>query len=64
MYHILTGELIPHFPPTSRHIAATNAQDLNAILLALDLPRAGSVPEKKKRLRIAIGLKGNPAESA
>jgi hypothetical protein len=61
MYNITTGQKIDHFPATPGHIAGLQGRTVNGILTALGLASGGSLTEKKERLRIAVGLKGNPA---
>ena len=53
----LTSEDIENFPDTATSLGQMHSTTINRILLALEYGIAGSVEERRDRLREAIGLK-------
>jgi hypothetical protein len=53
----LTGEDIENFPNIATSLGRMHGTTINRILLALEYSTAGSVEERRDRLREAIGLK-------
>ncbi|KAJ8131682.1 hypothetical protein O1611_g1942 [Lasiodiplodia mahajangana] len=55
LYSSLTNEPIENFPATAAHIRALRAADVDSILRQLRQPVNGSLPEKKRLLKMVIG---------
>lgn len=53
----VTGDDIEGFPDTPATLGRMQTATINRILLALEYGAAGSLEEKRDRLRVAIGLK-------
>ncbi|OAX81911.1 hypothetical protein ACJ72_03744 [Emergomyces africanus] len=51
-----TNTDIPDFPETSAHLSNMSGRALNSVLTALNLPTDGTTAEKKRQLRLYIGL--------
>ncbi|OCK91300.1 uncharacterized protein K441DRAFT_664946 [Cenococcum geophilum 1.58] len=56
LHDLATGAPIPGFPGTIAQITAMQGADVNNVLMALNLPVNGTVPERRQRLRLHIGL--------
>lgn len=56
LHDLATGVPIPGFPGTIAQITAMQGADVNNLLMALNLPVNGTVPERRQRLRLHIGL--------
>lgn len=61
LLNVDTNEPIDGFPRTPRDIARLTGPTINSILRALGLEEGGGVEARRKRLRVIIGLKSDPA---
>ncbi|RMY32399.1 hypothetical protein D0866_06637 [Hortaea werneckii] len=59
-----TNEDIPQFPATPRAIDQLQTRTIDPLLAALELATSGTLPNKKERMRIAIGLRPRRNEGA
>ena len=56
LHDLTTDAPIPRFPGTIAQITAMQGADVNNLLTALNLQVNGTVPERRQRLRLHIGL--------
>jgi hypothetical protein len=56
LHDLATDAPIPGFPGTIAQITTMQAGDVNNVLMALNLPVNGTVPERRQRLRVHLGL--------
>ncbi|KAK1989595.1 hypothetical protein LX36DRAFT_594399 [Colletotrichum falcatum] len=53
---VQTGAVIPGFPESVAEIGSMNAARVNAVLEALGQPVEGSVAERRRRLKVIVGV--------
>jgi hypothetical protein len=56
LHDITTDAPVPGSSGTIAQITAMQGADINNMLMALNLPVTGTVPERRQRLRVHIGL--------
>jgi len=61
LHNVTTNGVIPGFPTTTRQLGAMELAAINTVLTALGLPTNGTLPQKRQRLRVHIGLLDTPA---
>jgi len=64
LHNPATNAAIPNFPATPRDIDQLNTQGANAVLESLGQGSDGTLPAKKQRIRITVGLTAARKEGA
>jgi len=64
LHNPATNAAIPNFPATPRDIDQLNTQGANAVLESLGQGSDGTLPAKKQRIRITVGLTAAGKEGA